>query len=145
MRAGVRLSREIFAQPAFDPYRGAEWAPGADATGDAALDDFIRRTVESAFHPCGTCKMGTDRLAVIDPQCRVHGIEGLRVVDSSIMPQIVTGNLNAPTIMIAEKAADMIRGRPPLPPSDVPYDRAEDWEKTQRSGTPVRAVGGAAD
>ena len=120
MRACVRLTREIFAQPAFDPYRGEELAPGAAVQSDEEIDAFVRETVESAYHPCGTCKMGTDAMAVVDPQNRVHGMEGLRVVDSSIMPAISTGNLNAPTIMIAEKAADAIRGRDPLPPLGRP-------------------------
>jgi len=119
MRAAVRLARKIVAQDAFTPYRGAEIAPGAEVESDADLDDFIRKKVESAYHPCGTCKMGHDDLAVVDAQCKLRGIEGLRVVDSSIMPMITTGSLNAPTIMIAEKAADMIRGRPALPPEYV--------------------------
>jgi choline dehydrogenase len=137
-RACVRLTREIFAQPAFDPYRGVEMNPGPQVQSDDEIDDFIRRSVESAFHPCGTSRMGTDRMAVVDPQCRVHGIEGLRVVDSSIMPQVTTGNLNAPTIMIAEKAADMIKGVPPLPASDAPFYLAPDWQTKQRPGTPQR-------
>ena len=132
MRACVRLTREIFAQPAFDPYRGDELAPGAAVQSDDEIDDFVRQTVQSAYHPCGTCKMGTDPMAVVDPQLRVRGMEGLRAVDSSIVPAITTGNLNAPTIMIAEKAADAIRGRNPLPPSDAPAWMAEDWETAQR-------------
>ena len=132
MRACVRLTREIFAQPAFDPYRGEELAPGASVQSDADIDAFVRETVQSAYHPCGTCKMGTDAMAVVDPQNRVHGMDGLRVVDSSIMPAITTGNLNAPTIMIAEKAADAIRGRPPLPASESPFHTASDWETAQR-------------
>ena len=132
MRACVRLTREVFAQPAFDPYRGDELAPGDAVRSDDEIDAFVRETVQSAYHPCGTCKMGTDPMAVVDPQGRVHGMEGLRVVDSSIMPAITTGNLNAPTIMIAEKAADAIRGRDPLPPSDAPAYVAEDWETAQR-------------
>ena len=132
MRACVRLTREVFAQPAFDPYRGDELAPGDAVRSDDEIDAFVRETVQSAYHPCGTCKMGTDPMAVVDPQNRVHGMEGLRVVDSSIMPAITTGNLNAPTIMIAEKAADAIRGRDPLPPSDAPAYVAEDWETAQR-------------
>lgn len=132
MRACVRLTREIFAQSAFDPYRGEELAPGAAVQSDAEIDAFMRETVQSAYHPCGTCKMGTDRMAVVDPQNRVHGVDGLRVVDSSIMPAITTGNLNAPTIMIAEKAADTIRGREPLPPSEAPAYTATDWETAQR-------------
>lgn len=138
MRACVRLTREIFAQPAFDAFRGRELAPGADVTTDDEIDAFVRRKVESAYHPSGTCKMGTDADAVVDPTCKVHGIEGLRVVDSSIMPQITTGNLNAPTIMIGEKAADMIKGVAPLPKSDAPFYKSENWQKQQRPGTPLR-------
>jgi choline dehydrogenase len=134
MRACVRLTREIFRQPAFDAYRGHEIQPGAAVTSDAAIDDFVRRRVESAFHPCGTCRMGSpdDALAVVDPETRMIGMSGLRVVDSSIMPRITNGNLNAPTIMIAEKAADMILGRPPLAPSNAPYYIAPDWQVAQR-------------
>ena len=132
MRACVRLTREIFAQPAFDPYRGEELAPGAAVRSDDEIDAFVRETVESAYHPCGTCKMGTDAMAAVDPQNRVHGMEGLRVVDSSIVPAIATGNLNAPTVMIAEKAADAIRGREPLPRSEAPAYTAPDWETAQR-------------
>ena len=134
MRACVRLTREIFAQKAFDPYRGREIQPGADCVSDAAIDAFVRDRVESAYHPSCTCKMGlkSDPMAVVDPETRVIGVEGLRVVDSSIMPSITNGNLNAPTIMIAEKAADMIRGRDPLPPSNAPFYVAPDWERRQR-------------
>ncbi len=134
MRACVRLTREIFARPAFDPYRGAELQPGADVTGDAAIDAFIRARVESAYHPCGTCRMGlaSDPMAVVDPTTRVHGLAGLRVVDAAIMPAITTGNLNAPTIMLAEKAADHVLGRTPLPPSNAPSYQAQGWEQAQR-------------
>ena len=132
MRACVRLTRELFAQPAFDPYRGRELAPGETAESDGEIDAFVRDTVQSAYHPCGTCRMGADGMAVVDPELRVRGMDGLRVVDSSIMPAIATGNLNAPTIMIAEKAADTIRGRAPLPPSDAPFHTAPDWRTAQR-------------
>ncbi len=132
MRACVRLTRELFARPAFDPYRGRELAPGETAQSDEEIDAFVRETVQSAYHPCGTCRMGTDDMAVVDPELRVCGLKGLRVVDSSIMPAITTGNLNAPTIMIAEKAADIIRGRQPLPPSDAPFYIAPDWRTAQR-------------
>ncbi len=132
MRACVRLTREVFAQPAFDPWRGRELAPGEEAQSDGEIDAFVRETVQSAYHPCGTCRMGADDLAVVDPELRVRGMDGLRVVDSSVMPAITTGNLNAPTIMIAEKAADMIRGRPLLPPSDAPFHTAPDWQTAQR-------------
>ena len=132
MRASVRLTREIFAQKAFDPFRGRELAPGVDVQSDDEIDAFVRDTVQSAYHPCGTCAMGTHEGAVVDPQTKVHGIEGLRVVDSSIMPRITTGNLNAPTIMIAEKAADMILGRSALAPSQAPFFKADNYEQAQR-------------
>jgi choline dehydrogenase len=134
MRACVRLTREVFAQPAFDRYRGREIQPGEAVQSDAEIDAFIRAKAESAFHPCGTCRMGraSDPLAVVDAQARVLGTQALRVVDSSIMPSITTGNLNAPTIMLAEKAADHIRGRTLLPPSTAPYYVAPAWETTQR-------------
>lgn len=134
MRTCLRLAREIFAQPAFAPYRGAELQPGAAVTLDADIDDFIRAKVESAYHPSCACRMGAadDRASVVDPECRVIGVEALRVVDSSIMPQITNGNLNAPTIMIAEKAADHILGRPPLPASNAPVWRHAEWETRQR-------------
>jgi choline dehydrogenase len=134
MRACIRLTREIFSQQAFDPYRGHEISPGADCVNDEAIDAFVRERVESAYHPCGACKMGAadDPHAVVDPETRVIGVDGLRVVDSSIMPVITNGNLNAPTIMIAEKAADLIRGHEPLPASNARYYVAKDWEKRQR-------------
>ncbi|XP_061841513.1 choline dehydrogenase, mitochondrial isoform X2 [Nerophis lumbriciformis] len=121
-RQCVKLSREIFAQKAFDPFRGAEVQPGETVRSDAEIDAFVRRKADSAYHPSCTCKMGapSDPTAVVDPQARVLGVEGLRVVDASIMPSIVSGNLNAPTVMIAEKLADVIRGRPPLVDQQVP-------------------------
>jgi choline dehydrogenase len=133
-RAAIRLTREIFAQPAFAPYRGEEIEPGAAVQGDAEIDAFIRKRVESAYHPCSTCRMGADDdpMAVVDPQTRVIGVENLRVADASIMPAITTGNLNAPTIMLAEKAADHICGRPLLPASNAPYYVAPNWESAQR-------------
>jgi choline dehydrogenase len=124
MRDAVRLTREILAQPAFEPFRGPELAPGAGVLGDADIDAFVRTKGESAYHPSCSCKMGSDALAVVDGEARVHGIDGLRVVDASIMPTIVSGNLNAPTIMVAEKAADMIKGVAPLAPEYAPvYQR----------------------
>jgi choline dehydrogenase len=120
-RDGIRITREIMQQPALDPFRGREISPGLAVQSDAQLDQFIREHAETAFHPSCSCKMGTDAMAVVDGQGRVHGIEALRVVDASIMPLITTGNLNAPTIMIAEKIADKIRGRAPLPRSDADY------------------------
>ena len=134
MHACVRLTREIFAQKAFDPYRGREIQPGANCTTDDQIDAFVRERVDSAYHPSCSCKMGSpaDPLTVVDPETRVIGVERLRVVDSSIMPSITNGNLNAPTIMVAEKAADMILGRDPLPASNAPYYVAPDWETSQR-------------
>jgi choline dehydrogenase len=134
MRACVRLTREIFAQPAFDRYRGREIQPGAGVQSDSDIDAFIRGKIESAYHPSCTCKMGAadDTMAVVDAQTRVHGIERLRVVDSSIMPSITTGNLNAPTIMLAEKAADHILGKALLPPEDVPLYASPNWNSAQR-------------
>jgi choline dehydrogenase len=111
LREGVKLARRILAAPAFDPHRGEELSPGVDVKTDEELDEAIRRTAATAFHPVGTCKMGTDAMAVVDPELRVCGIDGLRVVDASIMPTIIGGNTNAPVIMIAEKAADMIAAR----------------------------------
>jgi choline dehydrogenase len=132
MRDAVRLTREIFAQQAFDPYRGPEMLPGEPVRTNAEIDAYVRARSDSAYHPCGTCKMGTDAMAVVDGELRVHGLDGLRVVDASIMPSIVSGNLNAPTIMIAEKAADMILGAAPPEPSNAPVYRAPDWQNRQR-------------
>ncbi len=117
----IRLTRTIFAQPAFDPFRGDEIQPGTDLVSDSDLDGFIRDHVESAYHPCGTCRMGAadDPGAVVDPECRVIGVEGLRVADSSIFPRITNGNLNAPSIMTGEKAADHILGKTPLPATNL--------------------------
>ena len=123
-REGIRITREIMAQSALDPYRGREISPGAEVQTDAELDEFVRQHAETAFHPSCTCKMGEDDMAVVDGQGRVHGLQGLRVIDASIMPEIITGNLNATTIMLAEKIADKIRGHEPLPRSTAPYDVA---------------------
>ncbi|HEF8785720.1 TPA: choline dehydrogenase [Providencia alcalifaciens] len=123
-RAAIRITREIMAQPALDPYRGEEISPGKHIVTDEQLDAFVRERAETAFHPCGTCKMGLDEMAVVDGEGRVHGLENLRVIDASIMPLIITGNLNATTIMIAEKLADKIRGQEGLTPSYVPYYKA---------------------
>lgn len=120
-RDAIRITRDIMRQPALDRYRGRELNPGADLTTDAQLDDFVRARAETAFHPSCSCKMGYDDMAVVDNEGRVHGLESLRVVDASIMPQITTGNLNAPTIMLAEKIADRIRGREALARVDTPY------------------------
>lgn len=134
MRACVRLTREIFQQPAFAPWRGREIQPGADCVTDEQIDAFIAEHVESALHPSCTCKMGAidDPMAVVDPELRVLGVTGLRIVDSSVMPSITTGNLNAPTIMIGEKAADHILGKPLLAPSNAPFYQSPNWESAQR-------------
>ena len=132
MRACIRLSREIFAQAPMSCYAGAELAPGPEAQSDAALDDFIRRKVESAYHPCGTCRMGTDPLAVVDQECRVIGVQNLRVVDASIMPQATAGDLNGPTIMLAERSADIIRGKVLPAAEDAPIMADNDWQNCQR-------------
>jgi choline dehydrogenase len=108
MVEGVRMSREIFNASAFDAYRGDEIYPGAELQEEQQVIDFIRRKAETIYHPIGTCKMGQDPMAVVDPELRVHGLEGLRVIDASVMPQLISGNTNAPTIMIAEKASDLI-------------------------------------
>ncbi|MGA8259667.1 MAG: choline dehydrogenase [Arenicellales bacterium] len=112
----VEKTREIFSQPAFDPYRGEELSPGAGVKSEEEILEFVRRNGESAYHPCGTCRMGYDENAVVDAELSVHGISGLRVVDASVFPEITNGNLNAPVIMVAEKAADAILGNTPLEP-----------------------------
>ena len=129
-RAAIRITRDIFRQPALDGFRGKAITPTDDLQSDAELDAYVRQHAETAYHPSCTCAMGEGNDAVVDGQGRVHGLEGLRVVDASIMPNIITGNLNATTIMIAEKIADRIRGRDSLPPSDAPYYQA--------NGAPVR-------
>ncbi len=134
LRDGVRLTREIMDQPAFAPFRGKEIWPGEEKRSDEEIDDWIRETAESSYHPSCTCRMGPagDRAAVVDPELRVHGLEGLRVVDASVMPNIVSGNLNAPTIMIAEKAADAILGKTPPAAADAPAWVHPEWETRQR-------------
>ncbi|XP_061189978.1 uncharacterized protein LOC133197787 [Saccostrea echinata] len=133
MRDSIKLTREIFQQKAFDSFRGPELAPGDSVQTDKQIDEYNRNMADSAYHPSCTCKMGseTDPMAVVDPSTRVYGVEGLRVVDASIMPSVVSGNLNGPTIMIAEKAADIIIGNPPLPRSKAPVYKPVTL-KTQR-------------
>ena len=130
----VRLTREIFAQAAFDPYRGMEIAPGAEVQSDDEIDAFVARHVESAFHPCGTLKMGRpdDPAAVVDPECRVIGVDGLRVIDTSIFPEITNGNINGPAIMVAEKASDHILGKEPLPRSNLQPWIHPHWQTADR-------------
>ncbi len=133
-RSCIRLTREIFAQDAFKPYLSHEIQPGADVRSDEQIDAFIREHAESAYHPCGTCRMGRpdDPRAVVDPHGRVIGVEGLRVADSSIFPRITNGNLNAPSIMVGEKMSDHILGRAPLPPENAEPWIHPDWQTAQR-------------
>ncbi len=133
-RACIRATRQIFGQPAFDPYRGKEIQPGKDVQTDDQIDDFLRQHAESAYHPCGTCKMGRrdDPQAVVDPHGQVIGIDALRVVDSSIFPRITNGNLNAPSIMVGEKIADHILGTDPLPPENAEPWINPRWERSDR-------------
>ncbi len=130
----IRLTRDIFGQSAFDPFRGKELSPGAHVQSDEALDAHVREHVESAYHPCGTAKMGRpdDPMAVVDEQTRVIGVEGLRVIDTSIFPRITNGNLNGPAIMTAEKASDHILGRAPLPRSNLEPWINPDWKTSDR-------------
>jgi choline dehydrogenase len=133
LRAAVRLTREIIAQPALAPYRGEELNPGAAIQTDDEIDAWVRQGVETCYHPVGTCRMGVDRHnSVVDAECRVHGLSGLRIIDASIMPAIVSGNTNAPTIMIAEKMSDLLRGKPPLARDDAPVWQHPTWATTQR-------------
>ncbi|XP_046329576.2 uncharacterized protein LOC124113340 [Haliotis rufescens] len=130
MRNSVKLTREIFAQKAFDEFRGLEIAPGYNITSDKDIDELNRNMADSAYHPSCTCKMGSpsDPMAVVDPSAKVIGVDGLRVVDASIMPSVVSGNLNGPTIMISEKCADIILGQKPLPKSTAPVYRPKTLE-----------------
>jgi len=114
IRGGIRQFRDLARQPVLQPFIKAEIGPGSAATSDEAIDAHIRATAVTAHHPCGTCRMGTDDMAVVDGELRVRGTERLRVVDASVFPDLVGGNINAPVVMIAEKAADLIRGRSPL-------------------------------
>jgi len=122
LREGAKMVRDVAAQAALQPIRGAELFPGPSVVSDADIDAWIRRTAETIYHPVGTCRMGVagDGMAVVDDKLKVFGLEGLRVVDASVMPTLVGGNTNAPTIMIAERAADLIAGRPVLAPQDAP-------------------------
>ncbi|TPI32466.1 choline dehydrogenase [Mesorhizobium sp. B2-1-8] len=130
----IRLTREIFGQSAFDAYRGQELSPGSHVQSDDDLDVFIRDHAESAYHPCGTCRMGRadDQSSVVDPECRVIGVDGLRVADSSIFPRVTNGNLNAPSIMTGEKASDHILGRTPLAPSNQEPWINPRWQASDR-------------
>ena len=133
-RRCIRLTREVFDQPAMQPFVKREIQPGMELQTDAELDAFLKEHVESAYHPCGTCRMGRadDPLAVVDPECRVIGVAGLRVADSSIFPQVTNGNLNGPSIMTGEKAADHILGRVPLAKSNLQPVVSRNWQQSQR-------------
>ena len=140
-RTCLRLTREILQQPALDPYRAEEIQPAIDLSNDAAVDAWVRANAETAYHPSCSCRMGAidDELAVVDPECRVRGLAGLRVVDSSIFPVIPNGNLNAPTIMVAERAADIIQGKA-LERSEVAVWQDPQWHSRQREGSPKRSL-----
>ncbi len=133
-RSAIRHTREIMQQKALEPFRAEEIQPGSNVQTDDEIDRFIREHCESAYHPCGTCRMGDakDASAVVDSECRVIGVENLRVVDSSIMPQVTNGNLNSPTLMIGEKVSDMILRREPLPASNLQPWINPNWLESQR-------------
>jgi len=131
MRDAIKLTREVMHQGPLDEFRGEELGPGPDVKSDSEIDAWVRQHGESAYHPSCSCRMGTDEQAVVDAQGRVHGVDGLRVVDASIMPRIISGNLNAPTIMMAEKIADAIRGREPLV-EEQPWYVPDNWQTAQR-------------
>ena len=122
---GLKMAREILRQPALEPFVMVERMPGVAATSEAALADYAYRTCKTDHHPVGTCRMGTDQLAVVDPSLRLRGIDGLRICDASVMPRVTSSNTNAPTIMIAEKAADLILGKTTLcAPQSVNTERS---------------------
>jgi choline dehydrogenase len=134
LRDAVKLTRELIRQPALAQYAGEEIQPGAAVQSDEQIEAWIRQAVATAYHPSCSCRMGgeNDAQAVLSPDLKVRGIEGLRVADASVMPVVTSSNTNAPTIMIGEKAADMILGRPPLPASNAPYWQNPDWRERQR-------------
>jgi choline dehydrogenase len=130
----IRITRNILNQPAFDEFNAGELSPGLDVSTDEQILDWVRRDAETALHPSCTCKMGTGNGAVVDPaSMRVHGLDGLRIVDASVMPYITNGNIYAPVMMTAEKAADLILGNTPLPPENVGFYR-------HQPGTPAPAA-----
>jgi choline dehydrogenase len=139
-RRCLKLTREIIAQPAFDRFRGDEIAPGADVRTDDEIDAWVRETLESTYHPCGSCRMGEDAMAVVDSNLKVRGVDGLRVIDSSVFPSEPNANLNAPTIMLAERASDIVRGKAQLAASNADVGVAPGVGVTQRSREPVRKI-----
>jgi len=141
-RQCIRLTREIMQQPAMDDYRGEEIQPGLNVSSAVEIDAWVKQNVESAYHPAGTCKMGDadDPFAVVDKDCRVHGLNNLRVVDASVFPILPNGNINAPVIMVAEKIADVILSARPLPTAKVSINVPKQWQSRQREGIPVRKI-----
>ena len=125
-------------QPAMDEFRGEVIQPKDEVQSDAQIDAFIRQSVDSAYHPSCTCKMGTDSLSVVDPELRVHGLNNIRVIDSSIFPTIPNGNLNAPTMMVAERGADLIKENVQRPESFVEVYIDPNWQERQKEGVAVR-------
>ncbi|MDX1522116.1 MAG: GMC oxidoreductase, partial [Anaerolineae bacterium] len=120
----IQCARHIMGQPAFDAFNGGEISPGPAVQSEAEILEWVARDAETAYHPCCTCKMGVDQMAVVDPNTlKVHGLEGLRVVDASVMPYVTNGNIYAPVMMLAEKSADLIMGNTPLAPEAVEYYR----------------------
>jgi choline dehydrogenase len=135
----IQIARTILTQPAFDEYNAGELSPGPEVRTEEEILAWVARDAETALHPSCTAKMGTDAMAVTDPgSLRVHGLDGLRVVDASVMPYVTNGNIYAPVMMAAEKAADLILGNEPLPPEPVPFYRRE-HAGSGGAGTPVRS------
>lgn len=137
-RQCVHLTREIMNQPAMDAYRGEAIQPTSEVLTDQQIDAFVRNSVDSAYHPAGTCKMGTEQMAVVDADLRVRGVANLRVIDSSVFPLLPNGNLNAPTMMLAERGADLIKGHSLKLSRSAPTYTVRDWKQRQRQGEPVR-------
>jgi len=135
----VHLTREIMRQPAMDAYRGEVIQPVAEVQTDDQIDAFVRESVDSAYHPSCTCKIGVDAMAVVDAELRVRGVKNLRVIDSSVFPTIPNGNLNGPTMMVAERGADIIKGCTEPALAMAVYTDPQ-WHKRQREGTPLRAL-----
>jgi choline dehydrogenase len=136
----IRIARQILSQPAMDPFNGGEISPGPSVETDEQILDWVARDAETALHPSCTCKMGTDAMAVVDPNTmQVHGTAGLRVVDASVMPYVTNGNIYAPVMMVAEKAADLVLGNSPLPPQDIEFYRHRARNEATRGQQPPDA------
>jgi choline dehydrogenase len=141
----IRVARRILNQPAMDEYNGGEISPGPQVETDEQILDWVKHDAETALHPTCTVKMGTGPDAVLDPSSmRVHGLQGLRVVDASAFPYVTNGNTYAPTMMVAEKSADLILGNTPLPPATTPYFRLRDGSPLYPPGDPRNSRSGAA-